>query len=107
MPKAKELLASKKGHEREGGVLVLSLIDDPEAKKTLRELLDTEKDGRIRASELIGAARWTGGLLKNADELMRSSDTLDLAAIDANARLFDDDHAPRPSMPNQCEKRTP
>lgn len=48
VPKAKELLASKKGHEREAGVHVLSLISDPEATKILRGLLDTETSDDAR-----------------------------------------------------------
>ena len=45
------------------------------------ELLDTEKDNRIRAPELIKAAKWAGALLKNPDDLLKGSDTLQLAAI--------------------------
>jgi hypothetical protein len=45
------------------------------------ELIDAEKDGRIRAPELIKAVRWTGGLLKNPDELLKGADTLGLASI--------------------------
>lgn len=49
-------------------------------------LIDADKDGRIRAPELIDALKWTGGVLKNADELIKSSPTLALASInDANA----------------------
>jgi Leucine-rich repeat (LRR) protein len=54
-PEAKALLASKKGHEREAGVYVLSLVKDAEATKLLRGLLDTEtsddaRDIIVRAS---------------------------------------------------------
>lgn len=45
------------------------------------ELIDTEKDGRIRASELIAAATWTGSLLKNPDELLPGKSELALASI--------------------------
>ncbi|HEY0252551.1 MAG TPA: DUF4132 domain-containing protein, partial [Kofleriaceae bacterium] len=48
LPKAKELLASKKGHEREAGVRVLSLIADPEATQILNGLLDTETSDDAR-----------------------------------------------------------
>jgi hypothetical protein len=49
-------------------------------------LIDTDKDGRIRAPELIGALKWTGTVLKNADDLIKSSPTLPLASInDATA----------------------
>ena len=46
------------------------------------ELIDIEKDGRIRASELIAAVRWVAALLKSPEELMKGSDTLALSAID-------------------------
>jgi len=45
------------------------------------ELIDTEKDGRIRASELIGAVKWVGALLKDPNVLMRGEPALPLSAI--------------------------
>lgn len=49
-------------------------------------LIDTDKDGRIRAPELISALKWTGTVLKSADELIKGSPTLALASInDTNA----------------------
>lgn len=45
-------------------------------------LIDTDKDGRIRAPELIAAVEWVGGLLKNPDDLLKGSPSLPLAAID-------------------------
>jgi hypothetical protein len=45
------------------------------------DLIDTDKDGRIRAPELIAAVKWTGGLLKNADDLIKESPALPLTAI--------------------------
>ena len=47
-PRAKELLASKKGHEREAGVMVLSQLRSPDAEKILTELLATEKNDDAR-----------------------------------------------------------
>lgn len=44
-------------------------------------LVDTDKDGRIRARELINAIKWAGALLKNADDLVKGSPTLSLSAI--------------------------
>jgi len=44
-------------------------------------LIDTDKDGRIRAPEVVAAAKWAGGLLKNPDDLIKGGDTLPLAAI--------------------------
>ena len=48
--------------------------------KTLA-LIDTDKDGRIRAPELIAAAKWAGGLMKNPDDLLKGSPTLRPSAI--------------------------
>jgi hypothetical protein len=44
-------------------------------------LLDTDKDGRIRAPEIIAAAAWATSLLKNPDDLVQSKPALPLAAI--------------------------
>src|SRR5688572_9239995 len=44
-------------------------------------LIDTDKDGRIRASELIAATKWTTGLLKNPDDLLKGSAELPLSSI--------------------------
>jgi hypothetical protein len=49
------------------------------------ELIDSDHDGRIRAPEVIAAAKWATGLLKNPDDLVPGSATLDLAAIDAGS----------------------
>lgn len=48
--------------------------------KTL-ELLDTDKDGRIRSPEIIAAAKWVTSLLKNPDDLLKSASELPLTAI--------------------------
>jgi hypothetical protein len=48
--------------------------------KTL-SLIDTDKDGRIRVPELIAAAKWAGGCLKNPDDLLKSAPDLPLSAI--------------------------
>jgi hypothetical protein len=44
-------------------------------------LIDTDKDGRIRPPELIAACKWTCGLLKNPDDLMKAAPALSLDAI--------------------------
>ncbi|HYG24241.1 MAG TPA: hypothetical protein VEH04_15795 [Verrucomicrobiae bacterium] len=48
--------------------------------KTLA-LVDADKDGRIRAPELIAAVKWAGGLLKNPDVLVKGGDSVPLDAI--------------------------
>jgi hypothetical protein len=45
------------------------------------DLIDTDKDGRVRAPEIIAAAKWAAGLLKNPDDLIKGSPSLPLAAI--------------------------
>jgi hypothetical protein len=45
------------------------------------QLIDTDKDGRVRAPEVIAAAKWATSLLKNPDDLLKGSPTLPLAAI--------------------------
>jgi len=50
--------------------------------KTL-ELLDTDKDGRIRVPELLAAVRWLSARLVSLDTLLEGSETLRLSAINA------------------------
>lgn len=45
------------------------------------ELVDADKDGRIRATELIAAVKWAGALLKTPDEFLKAPAELPLAAI--------------------------
>jgi len=45
------------------------------------DLIDTDKDGRIRVPELIAAAKWAAGLIKNPDDLLKGSATLKPSAI--------------------------
>ena len=44
-------------------------------------LIDTDKDGRIRAPELIAAVKWAGSMLKNTDDLVKGGDTVPFSAI--------------------------
>lgn len=48
--------------------------------KTL-SLIDTDKDGRVRAPELIAAVKWAGNLLKNPGDLLKGAPALPLDAI--------------------------
>jgi hypothetical protein len=45
------------------------------------DLVDTDKDGRVRVPEVIVAAKWATSLLKNPDDLIKGSPSLPLAAI--------------------------
>jgi len=51
--------------------------------KTL-DLIDTDKDGRIRPPEIIAAARWVTTCLKNPDDLMKGAPALPLTAINTD-----------------------
>ena len=51
--------------------------------KTL-DLIDTDKDGRIRVPEVIAASKWVCGLLKDPDFLLRESDELPLELINGS-----------------------
>ena len=44
-------------------------------------LIDTDKDGRIRALELIAAVKWAGTMLKNPDDLVKGGDAVAFTAI--------------------------
>src|SRR4051812_25420094 len=45
------------------------------------ELIDMDKDGRIRAPDIIAAVKWAAANLKNSDILLKPSDALRLDAI--------------------------
>jgi hypothetical protein len=45
------------------------------------KLVDTDKDGRIRAPEIIAAVRWAEKSFANLDDLYKGSDSVPLAAI--------------------------
>jgi hypothetical protein len=44
-------------------------------------LIDTDKDGRVRAPELLAAVKWAGALLNNPDDLLQGAPALPLAAV--------------------------
>ncbi len=56
-------------------------------------LLDGDKDGRVRAPELIAAGKWAASVLRDKDELVRKEPGLAIAALDESAdegkRLLD------------------
>jgi hypothetical protein len=52
-------------------------------RRTL-ELIDTDKDGRVRAPELIRAVQFAGKYLKKPDDLLKGKGTLPLEAIKRN-----------------------
>src|SRR5262245_33297618 len=44
-------------------------------------LIDSDKDGRIRAPELIAAVKWAGSMLNNPDDLIKGGDSVSFSAI--------------------------
>ena len=57
-------------------------VDGLEFDQKTLELLDADKDGRIRAPELLAAIAWTGAVLKDPSTLAKGSAELPLAAIE-------------------------
>jgi len=53
-----------------------------ELEERTLELLDLDKDGRVRATEILAALRWCEERLKNLDALIPGADGLPLDAID-------------------------
>ncbi len=50
------------------------------------DLIDTDKDGRIRPPEIIAAVQWAAGMLKDVGHLMKGGDSVPLTEIaDASA----------------------
>ena len=49
-------------------------------RRTL-DLIDADKDGRVRAPELLAAVRWALAMLKDPDELVKGGDTVSLGVI--------------------------
>ena len=45
------------------------------------DLIDTDKDGRIRAPEILAAVKWACSMVKNPDELLLSMPGIELSSI--------------------------
>ena len=45
------------------------------------DLIDTDKDGRIRAPEILAAVKWACSMVKNPDELLRGAPGMELSSI--------------------------
>ena len=45
------------------------------------DLIDTDKDGRVRAPEILAAIRWVKDVLRNTDELLKGGDSVPLSSI--------------------------
>lgn len=48
------------------------------------DMIDTDADGRVRASEVLAAIAWVGARLKDADLLVKGEDWLSLSDIDVS-----------------------
>ena len=65
-------------------VAVSAPIDTIHCDSVLLELLDSDRDGRIRPSDLKKAIRWTLEVLRDTDELSRASTDLRIEAINGD-----------------------
>jgi hypothetical protein len=45
------------------------------------DLLDDDKDGRVRIPDILDAVKWIGATWKSADDVLKSSDTVALSAV--------------------------
>ena len=72
-----------------------------EFDKATLALIDTDKDGRVRAPELIAAVKWAGGLLKNPDDLLKGSPTLRAGRGQRRRARRQADRRFRPAGPGQ------
>src|SRR5262245_6108385 len=45
------------------------------------DLIDTDKDGRVRAPEILAAVKWACAMVNNPDHLLRGLPALELSAI--------------------------
>jgi len=68
------------------------------------DLIDADKDGRIRAPEMIDAVKWTAALLKDADSLNGRGDSLALDAIDDAVPLGHDIRASAQAILHMLKK---
>jgi hypothetical protein len=66
-------------------VAVSAPIDTIHCDSVFLELLDSDRDGRVRPFELKQAIRWTLGVLRDTDDLSRAGTDLRIAAINADA----------------------
>jgi hypothetical protein len=51
------------------------------------DMMDIDKDGRIRVPEVLTAIQWTSEVLANLDDLLNGSDALPLAALNDKTEL--------------------
>ncbi len=54
--------------------------------KTL-ELIDSDKDGKLRVPEILEAVKWITSLIKNPDELLQKNTSLPLSSINVDTEL--------------------
>ncbi len=57
-------------------------VDSVQFDRRTLDLMDTDRDGRIRALELLHAVRWTCSMVNDADALFAGHGTLPLSLID-------------------------
>lgn len=62
-------------------------VDGLELDKRTLELLDSDRDGKIRVGEVVSAANWLCKVIKDRDSILKGDDTLLLDNIDISNEL--------------------
>jgi len=56
-------------------------VHDLEIDPKTLELIDTDKDGKIRVPEIVAAVNWVTSVIKNPDDLLKQENSLPISAI--------------------------
>lgn len=59
-------------------------VEGLEIDKRTLEIIDQDRDGKIRVPEIIAAVQWICGVLKNPDDLLKGEQSLKLSSINEN-----------------------
>ena len=62
-------------------------VDGLEIDKKTLEIIDSDHDGKIRVPEIIAAAEWVTGVLKNPNELLKEEPIFQLSSINEQTEL--------------------
>lgn len=68
-------------------------VSDLQMDKTMLDLMDTDKDGKIKVHEVVEASRWLCSVIKDKETILKGDDVLSIDNIDCStpegARLHD------------------
>ena len=62
-------------------------VDGLEIDKKTLEIIDQDKDGKIRVPEIIAAVEWITEILKNPDDLLKGESVFKLSSINEKTEL--------------------